>query len=191
MNRSVLNRGGARTWCCAMLAGLALLSWAWPAAGGQKQAIQSIAVAVGGSSGEASVTPGGTVHIRGLSAVYMVLSGNPLTAGRLTVTGNFNGDLSMDGAGSGSGTFEIGTWDLSSGVPVFVASAAGGYFQTRWEVKGVLGGAGSLKGVGHGVAGEAEGMTFVFEGETNVWDSELQTYVTKYTGWLLDPKSEK
>ena len=95
MNRTVLNRGGARSWCCAIMAGLVLLSWAWPVAAGEKQNIQSIAVPMGFTMGEMRVTPEGTVHIQGLSAVYMMLSDNPLTAGQLTVTGNFNGDLTV------------------------------------------------------------------------------------------------
>ena len=62
MNRSVFNLGGARTWCCAMLAGSVLLSWAWPVAGGEKQTIQSVAIPVGYTPGAMSVTPGGTIN---------------------------------------------------------------------------------------------------------------------------------
>ncbi len=189
MNRSVLNRGGARTWCCAMLAGLALLSWVWPAAGGQKQNLQSIGVSMGFTMGEMRVTPGGTILIEGLSAVYMMLSDNPLTAGRLTVTGNFNGDSSLYGVSSGSAIFEVGVWDLSSGAPVFKASAAGSQWAGRWELKGILGGAITQhKAVGHGIAGEVQGMVYAVEGQT-VWDEGLKMYVTAYSGWLLDPKN--
>ncbi len=187
MNRTVLNRGSARSWCCAMMAGLVVLSWAWPAVGGQKQSIQSMAIPVGYTPGESRVTPGGTTHVEGWTLVYMVLSENPLTAGRLTVTGHFNGDLALDGVGSGPSTFEIGTWDLSSGLPIFTASAARGLWDSRWESQGILGGASMVKAVGQGVAGEVEGMVYAVEGEI-AWDSSLETYVTHYSGWLLDPK---
>ncbi len=183
MDRSVFNRGGAKTWCCAMLAGLVLVSWAWPVAGGEKQTVQSVAMAVGYTPGEMNVTPGGTIHIEGFSVVYMVLSDNPLTNGRLTVTGNFNGDISLNGVGSGSSSFEVGTWDLSSGAPVFTASAAGSRWASRWESKGILGGAGTIKAVGHGIAGEVEGMVYVVEGQAAPDGSAA------YTGWLLDPKN--
>ncbi len=189
MNKSVLNRNGARSWCSAILAGLVLLSWAWPAAGGQKQSIQSIGIPLGFTMGEMRVTPGGTIHIEGLGAVYMMLSDNPLTAGRLTVTGNFNGDLSLYGAGSGPVIFDVGTWDFSSGTPVFKASAAGGRWAGRWEHKGILGGAITQhKGVGQGIAGEVLGMVYAVEGQT-VWDETFDMYVTAYSGWLLDPKN--
>jgi hypothetical protein len=169
MNRSILNRSGARTWRCAMLAGLMMLSWALPVTGGEKQLIQCVAIAVGGSPGEIKVTPGGTVHIKGLGAVYMMLSDNPLINGRLTVTGNFNGDLELNGVASGSGLFEIGTWDLSSGMPVFEAAADGAYYTSRWEFKGLLAAEGSLKAVGHGIAGAVDGLVYVVEG-TTAWD---------------------
>ncbi len=191
MNRSVLNRSGARASCCAMLAGLALVSAAWPVAGGEKQNIQCIAVPMGFTMEEMRVTPGGTVRVEGLGAVYMMLSDNPLTAGRLTVTGNFNGDLSLYGVSSGSAIFEVGTWDFSSETPVFKASAAGGRWAGRWEHMGILGGAITQhKGVGHGIAGEVQGMVYAVEGLT-VWDEPSKAYMTVYSGWLLDPNSEK
>ncbi|HEY5911868.1 MAG TPA: hypothetical protein VJA21_14795 [Verrucomicrobiae bacterium] len=171
------------------MAGLVLLSWAWPVAGGEKQNIQSIAVPMGFAMEEMRVTPGGIIHVEGLSAVYMMLSDNPLTAGRITVTGNFNGELSLNGVGSGSAIFEGGAWDSTSGTPVFNASADGGLWEGMWEHKGILGGAITQhKAVGHGVAGEVQGMVYAVEGQT-VWNDEFDMYVTVYTGWLLDPKN--
>lgn len=185
MSNSVLNRSGARNWSYAVLAGLVLLSWIWPVAGGVKQDIQCTGVPLAFTLGEMRVTPGGTVHIKGLSAVYMVLSDHPLVTGRLTVTGNFNGDLSLCGVSSGSAIFELGTWDESA---VFTPSAAGGRWEARWEHRGILGGAITQhKAVGRGVAGEVQGMVYAVEGET-VWDETFEMYVTAYSGWLLDPK---
>jgi hypothetical protein len=183
MNRSVINQGGARNWCCAMLAGLVLLSWAGPVSGGEKQAVQSVAIAVGYTPGKMSVTPGGTIHVEGFTVVYMVLSANPLTNGRLTVTGNFNGDLTLDGVGSGHSSFEVGTWDLSSEVPAFTPSAAGGCWASKWESKGILGGEGAIHALGHGIAGEVEGMIYAVVGQAD------PDGVAAYTGWLLDPKN--
>lgn len=186
MNSSVLNRSGAQSWCCAAVAVLVLLSWAWPVVGGVKQDVYCTGVPTAFTLGEMRVTPGGAVHIKGLSAVYMVLSDNPLLAGRLTVTGNFNGDLSLYGVSSGSAIFEVGTWDESA---VFTPSAAGGLWEGRWEHMGILGGAITRhKAVGHGVAGEVEGMVYAVEGQM-VWDETFEMYVTAYSGWLLDPKN--
>lgn len=187
MNRSTLDRNGARTWCCAMLTGLMVLSWALPVASAEKQPIQSVAIAVGGTPGEMRVTPGGTVHIKGLGAVYMMLSDNPLITGRLTVTGNFNGDIYLNGVASGSGLFEVGTWDLSSGTPDFKAAADGAYYTSRWVFKGFLAAEGSLKAVGHGIAGSVEGLVYSAVG-TTAWDDVLGMYTTTWSGWLLDPK---
>jgi hypothetical protein len=107
----------------------------------------------------------------------MMVSENPLAAGKLTVTGQFNGDLDLDGVGSGSSVFEVGTWDLSTGTPVFTPSAAGGRWTARWELKGVLAGACTVKAIGHGISGEVEGMMYSVEG-VNAWDSSLEMYVT-------------
>jgi hypothetical protein len=183
---SVPNQSGRRTWCCGMLAVMAaLLLWAWPATAGEKQAVENMAITIDFDSGQTSATPSGNVHIRNLRAVYMVLSDNPLVAGRLTVVGDFNADAQLNGVGSGKSTFEIGTWDLSTGAPVFIPSPTGGLFLGTWESKGNLAGPFTVQSAGHGVAGEVEGMQFNAEGQA---PDALSSH---YTGWLLDPHAKK
>jgi hypothetical protein len=171
----------------SMLAGLAaLLVWAWPALAGVKHAVEAVAIYLSLDPGEARATPSGNVHVKDMGAVCMMVSENPLFAGRLTWTGNFEGDAQMNGAGSGTGVFEVGTWDLSSDVPVFIPSSTGGRWVTKWEARGSLSGLGYVgKVVGHGIAGEVEGMQF---------DVELVGGITGadyYSGQLLNPQAEK
>jgi hypothetical protein len=183
---SVLNQSGSRTWCCGMLAVMAaLLLWAWPATAGEKQSVNAVATYLSFDFGQTSVTPSGNIHLNSMGAVCMVLSANPLATGRLTWVGDFEGDAQLNGSGAGTGIFEVGTWDFSSGVPVFESSPAGGLWVTKWETRGSLAGLGYAgKVVGHGVAGEVEGM------QENL-DFEGGGGPDQYTGWLLDPHAKK
>ncbi len=116
----------------------------------------------------------------------MAVSSNPLVNGRITTEGNFEGDAELNGSGSGPGLFEVGTWDLSSGSPVFTPSPAGGLWVTTWELRGSMAGLGYVgRVVAHGIAGEVEGMqaTSYFQGGGGSTDY--------YTGQILDPHAKK
>ncbi len=186
MKSSLLKQSKPLTACSGMLAGLAaLLLWTWPATAGEKQAVESVGVIIGFDPGQTSVTPSGNVHIRGFSEVEMIVSENPLTTGRLTVVGDWNGDAELKGVGSGTSTFEVGTWDLSSGAPVFIPSPTGGLWRSVWEGNGTLGGQATLHAIGHGVAGEVAGMVYTVEGQA------ATALPVHYIGWLLDPHANK
>src|SRR5512147_1238222 len=116
-----LLKGRITRW--SLLAGVAaVLVWAWPAIAGEKQALEAVSVTLSFDPGQASATPSGNLHIKGMTAANMIVSANPLFTGRLTWVGNFNGDAQLNGVGSGTGIFEVGTWDLSSDAPVFIPS---------------------------------------------------------------------
>ena len=178
-----LLQSGITRW--SLLAGVAaVLVWAWPATAGQKQAVEAVSVTLSFDPGQASATPGGNIHIKGMTAVNMLVSENPLFTGRLTWVGNFNGDAQLNGVGSGTGMFEVGTWDLSSGAPVFIPSPAGGLYVTTWQGQGNPISAYEVKVVGHGIAGEVAGMQFDVIGNGDLFS-------TLYSGELLDPHAEK
>jgi hypothetical protein len=186
MKSSDLKRSHSTAWWCGMLAGLAaLLVWASPAAAGEKQSVEAVASYLSFDFGQTSVTPSGNIHLNSMGAVCVVVSANPLVTGRLTWVGDFQGDGQLNGSGSGTGNWEVGTWDLSSGVPIFKPSPAGGLWVTKWEARGSLAGLGYTgKFVAHGVAGEVEGMqeNLEFAG------GGLTDY---YTGQILDPHAKK
>lgn len=186
LKSSDLKPSRATTWCCGLLAGLAaLLVWARPATAGEKQSVEAVAYYLSFDTGLTTVTPSGNIHFRGMRAVCMVVSNNRLVNGRITWEGNFEGDEELNGAGSGTGIFEVGTWDLSAGSPVFTPSPAGGLWVTKWEARGSLAGLGYAgKVVGHGIAGEVEGMqdSFYFHGGGTT---------DYYTGQILDPHAKK
>ena len=177
MKTSTWARGLATLAVCA-------LAVTGPAGVGQKQSVEAVAYYLAFDFGEGSVTPSGNIHISNMAAVCMVTSDNPLFNGRLTWVGNFNGDAELNGAGSGTGILEVGTWDLSSGAPVFIPSPTGGLWVTRWEAKGSLAGLGYTgKVVGHGVAGEVEAMldTAEFQGDGTA---------DYYRAQILDPHAK-
>jgi hypothetical protein len=164
----------------------ALLVWACPTAAGVKQAVEIAAIYLAQPTiGEVDVTPSLNVHIKGLKATQMMLSENPLVTGRLSWKGNVNVDAQGNGVGAGTGTFEVGTWALSSGVPVFTPSPLSGQWETKFEIKGNLNGPYTVKVIGHGVAGEVEGMQFIFEAR---W---ISTGVDAYSGEILNPHAKK
>ena len=177
-----MSRFGLTAAGLGMLAPLAaLVLWASPVAASQKVPVSNLAITIDYTPGQTHVSANGNVHVKGLQVVYMLLGENPLVVGRLTVTGNFNGDADLNGVGSGSSVLEVGSWDFSLGYPVFVPSPEGGRFEARWESQGNLQGASTVWAVGHGVAGEVEGMTYSVVGEAGDPLSAV------YTGWLLDP----
>jgi len=77
--------------------------------------------------------------------------------GRLTWVGDWNGDAQLNGSGQGTGVFEVGTWDSSG---AFTPSPSGGTWVTKWEVFVNPAGHYTGKVIGHGVAGEVDGMQF-------------------------------
>ncbi len=178
-----LLKGRITRW--SMLAGLAaLLVWAGPVTAGEKQAVEITGQYLAIDWGQTSVTPSGNVHVVGLSATVMMVSDNPLVTGRLTWVGIWNGDAELNGGGSGTGLFEVGTWDLSSGVPVFTPSPTGALWVTKWEMRGNPNGPYEGKVMGHGIAGEVEGMQFDLAGLGGAG-------VDNYSGEVLDPQAEE
>ena len=160
----------------------ALLLWAWPATAGEKQAASVVGTYLGLDLGQASQTPSGNMHLKDVVAVVMMISDNPLVNGRLTWTGNINTDAQGNGVGSGTGVFEVGTWDFISGAPVFTASE--GLWVTKWEFKGNMFGPYTVKVIAHGVAGEVEGMQFDFAAQGGGG-------IDYYSGSILDPHATK
>ena len=161
----------------------ALLVWAWPATAGEKQTVEIVATYLASDWGQASVTPSGNIHIKDMGATCMMVSDNPLVTGRLVWVGNANGDAELNAVGAGTGVFEVGTWDLSNPQqPVFTPSPAGGLWVTKWEMKGQFPVNYEGKVMGHGVAGEVEGMQFDLAGQGGGG-------VDYYSGELLDPQA--
>jgi hypothetical protein len=168
-----------------MLASLAtLLVLAGPAAAGQKVTAESVSDAIAFDPGTVAVTRSGNLHFTGMRSVNIVLSDNPLATGRLTCVGDFQGDAELNGAGHGKGIFEVGTWDFSPDVPVFTRSPAGGLWVTTWQSQGNLLGPFDVNVVGHGVAGEVEGMQFQAEAQGDAGTGH-------YAIQLLDPHAKK
>ncbi len=172
---------GRRTrWSMRVAVLAALLVWAWPATAGEQQPVAIVGQYLAMDFGQASVTPSGNIHLHGAGAVVMMMSENPLVTGRLTWVGDWLGDPELNGAGSGTGVFEVGTWDLSSGAPVFVPSPTGGRWVTKWEIRGNPNTFYEGKVMARGVAGEVEGMLLNLAAEGGGG-------VDYYSGDLLDP----
>ena len=175
---------GRRTrWSMLAAVSAASLVWAWPATAGEKQTVEIMAQYIAVNWGQASATPSGNIHVKGMGATAMMMSANPLVTGRLAWVGDWNGDAELNGGGAGTGVFEVGTWDRSSGVPVFIPSPTGGQWVTKWEMKGNPNGTYEGKVMGHGVAGEVEGMQFDLAGQGGGG-------VDYYSGQLLDPHAK-
>ena len=160
------------------------LGLAWAASAGEKQDIQVAGIYIAYDTGQGGTTPGGTAHYKGVHAVVIMLSDNPLTNGRLSWQGNSNADPAGNFAGSGTGLFEVGTWDLDT----LTFTPSGGVWVTKWEGKGLVENAipisYTVKVIGHGVAGEVEGMHFDVEA---VGGGGFDFY----SGQLLDPHAKK
>lgn len=181
MNKSITGLLKGRRSRCHMATGLAtLLVFALPAVAGEKQEVFCTGEGLAFDPGQTTVTPSGRVHLRGMGSEAKMESANPLFTGRLTWVGNFNGDATLTGVGSGTGVFEIGTWDSSTAPPVFTPSPAGGVYVTKWEGRGNPLGPYEIKIIGHGIAGEVEGMQFNVTGVGSL-------FLTYYNGQLLDP----
>ena len=69
-------------------------------------------------------------------------------------------------------------------MPVFAPSPNGGRWVTKWEGKGNPNGSYEVKVIGHGIAGEVEGMQFGLAAQGGGG-------VDNYSGQLLDPHAEK
>jgi hypothetical protein len=186
MKNLSINPSRSTAWGFGVLASLAaLLVWGQPAVGGEKQDIQFTAYVLGAEVGSQSITPSGNTGIEYTSVLNMVVSENPLLNGRLIWQGAINTNAKQVSTGSGTGVFEVGTWDLSGPTPVFTPSKDGGVYVTKWEFRNSAAGPYHLKVVGHGVAGEVEGLQFVAEAQG------YNIYVDVCIGQLLDPKAEK
>lgn len=178
----------------SMLVGLgAVLLWAGPAVAGVKQHVEVVAwwpspLAV--DLGEWSVTPSGHIRATGMKAVEILVSDNALLTGRFILESDANSDAELiKTVSSGTGVIEIGTWDFTQtdpeiGGPVFVPSPTGGQWFVKGEAKGSYASL-SFEGqfVGHGIAGEVEGMQFVLAGH---WEG----FQGGYSGEILDPHAQ-
>ncbi len=160
------------------------LGLAWTAAGGEKQDIQITGIYIAYDPGEGGPTPGGTAHYKNINAVVIMLSDNPLVNGRLTWQGSANVDPRGNFAASGTGRFEVGTWDLAT----LTFTPSGGLWVTVWEGQGIMQDltpvSDNIKVVGLGAEGEVEGMQYV----TEIVGGAGMDY---YTGQLLDPHARK
>ncbi len=180
-----LLKGRITRW--SILAGLAVvLVWAGPSIAGVKQTFTGGSWYLALNLGEWSVTPSGNIHVRGMGGVEMWVADNALPTGRLTFEGNGNYDAQLNGVGSGTGVLEVGTWAVVDDVPVFTASPTGGQWVVQWEAKGNLFGPLEVKFVGHGVAGEVEGMQFVLTGQRSQGAPSALG-----SGEILDPHEQK
>jgi hypothetical protein len=170
----------------SLLAGLAaVLVWAGPAIAGVKQTCEGIGYIFFFEPSEWSVTPSGNIRMSAKAGQVMLLD-NPLLTGRFTYEGDANMDAQMNGVLSGTGVYEVGTWDFGGALPVFTPSPGGGQWVVQWEAKGNLYGPAMTKFVGHGIAGEVEGMQFVLTGQ----QPEGELYGL-YSGEVLDPHAQK
>ncbi len=115
-----------------------------------------------------------------------MVADNPLLTGRYTAEAICNLDAQLTGVFSGKGVIEVGAWALVDGVPVFTPSATGGKWVVKSESKGNLYGPFESKLVGHGIAGEVEGMQFVLTGQ----EPEGAPYEL-FSGEILDPHAQK
>jgi hypothetical protein len=182
MKSSNIHPSRNTTWCCTMLPALAaLLLWAWPATAGEKTEVSVVGTYLALDMGQASQTPSGNMHIKDVVAVVMMISDNPLVTGKLTWTGDINTDALANGGGSGTGVFEVGTWDFSSGAPEFTSSE--GLWVTKWEFRGNMFGPYTVKVIAHGVDGEVEGMQYSFTAQGGGG-------VDNYSGTILDPHAK-
>jgi hypothetical protein len=164
---------------------MAALVLAGPLIAGDTQSVTATATTLSMDFGEWHQAANGNVHIRGLKLVYIFEGSSPLISGRLTSVGDFNGDSDLNGVASGTSTLELGSWDFSSGEPVFIPSPEGGLFVDHWEIKGNASGPYTGKAVGHGLAGEVQGMQY------NVQFQGSDTFTAYYGGLLLNPHSKK
>jgi hypothetical protein len=156
-----LLKGRRLHWSIVAAIPVALLALAWPVSAGVKQTVEVTGIYLAVDWGQAKPpTLSGNTHVKNLSAVVMMVSANPLLNGRLTWVGEWNGDAQLNGGGQGTGVFELGTWALTTDGWEFTPSARGGLWVTKWEVFGNPTGATAGKVMGHGVAGEVEGMQF-------------------------------
>ena len=69
-------------------------------------------------------------------------------------------------------------------MPVFIPSPTGGLWVTKWEMRGNPTGFYEGKVMGHGIAGEVEGMQFDLAGQGGGG-------VDSYSGEILDPQAEE
>jgi hypothetical protein len=167
-----------------LAAAAALVVWAWPVNAGEKQTVEGVGTYIGFNPGQTRATPSGNLHITGMEAEAVVVTDNPLLSGRLTWVGIWNSDAELNGGGSGNGVLEVGTWEFTTGGPVFTPSPTGGKWVTKWEMKGNLNGPYEGKVIMHGIAGEVDGMQY---------DSDVEGGggFDYYTGQLLDPHAKK
>ena len=163
-----------------------LLVWASPTAAGVKWDAEIDGFFYDGVPGQWSVTPSGNIHIDGMLTVVRMISDNPLLNGRLTWVGNINADAEFNGVGSGTGVFEVGTWEFNSESEEweFTADQKNSIWVTKWEAGGNLLVSYEVKVIGHGIAGEVEGMQFSV---IALGGGGVESYI----GQLLDPHAQK
>ncbi len=186
-NKTLINHWTARAAGSLFTTGwtAAVLLSAGPVLAGEKLAVTDLATTISMDNGQRQVSANGNVHLHGMKAVYILEANTPLLSGRLTIVGDFNGDADLNGFGAGTATLEVGTWDFSSGKPVFIPSPTGGMFVDHWQLKGNVLGPYTLSAVGHGIAGEVDGMQYNVEAEAP------NAFTAFYVGFLLDPHAKQ
>jgi hypothetical protein len=127
--------------------------------------------------GEPRKTPNLKMQIDILEAIVAMVSENPLVTGLLTYTGQLNVDSEGNGVGGGTGLLTVIDGDTQA--------PTGGLWRTKWEFKGNMNGPYTVKVIGHGIAGEVEGMQF---SAVATW---VEPGLEHYEGQLLNPKAPK
>lgn len=189
MNTNAVGRLGSKNPVRVLLTivAAALLFWTLPASAGEKVAVQTTSITIALlDPGQTAQTPGGIVQVRGLSVLNMMVSENPLVNGLETATLDGHMDAEGNGVFQITWTVVVGTWDLSSGTPIFTPSPDGGVWKGTGLIWGNFYGRAEGNAVAHGTAGAVKGMTVVKQGVRETFTSP-----SVWTGWLLDPHAGK
>ena len=182
-------------WLLMSLIAATALAWAVPANAGAQRTAQILDIPLSFDFGEWT-SPDGNFHVRGMKAVSIHLSADPLVNGRMSWVGDVNAGSDGNGLLRATWVHEVGTWTgvdeyiadpANNPPPVFTPAADGAVIVGNLEMKCNLFtlSAQVQSCVGHGMNGQAEGMQVKVDGGT------LPNGLGLYTARILDPHQKK